>query len=204
MAAPLRSGGEKNTNWEGGYRVPAMVRWPGLVKPGTEINEVFSAEDWLQTLLARGWRDGSCGQAEAGCHPSEPRASRSISTATTSASCLRTEPGSARKGVLLLDRRRRTWRACATTSGSWPSWSSASTGFDVWQDPMVTLRVPKLFRPGPIRSSAPTTRGWATGAAHRSHFPAGAGAGVREQFHQGRWSSSRRARSRARSTSRAC
>ena len=44
--------GEKNTNWEGGYRVPAMVRWPGLVKPGTEINEVFSAEDWMQTLLA--------------------------------------------------------------------------------------------------------------------------------------------------------
>ena len=35
--------GEKNTNWEGGYRVPAMVRWPGLVKPGTEINEIFSA-----------------------------------------------------------------------------------------------------------------------------------------------------------------
>jgi len=44
--------GEKNTNWEGGYRVPAMVRWPGLVKPGSEINDVFSAEDWMQTLLA--------------------------------------------------------------------------------------------------------------------------------------------------------
>ena len=43
--------GEKNTNWEGGYRVPAMVRWPGLVKPGTEINDVFSAEDWMPTLL---------------------------------------------------------------------------------------------------------------------------------------------------------
>ena len=34
---PFRS--EKNTNWEGGYRVPAMVRWPGLVKPHSEINE---------------------------------------------------------------------------------------------------------------------------------------------------------------------
>ena len=43
--------GEKNTNWEGGYRVPAMVRWPGLVKPGTEINDIFSAEDWMQTLM---------------------------------------------------------------------------------------------------------------------------------------------------------
>ena len=44
--------GEKNTNWEGGYRVPALVRWPGLVKPGTEINDIFSAEDWVTTLVA--------------------------------------------------------------------------------------------------------------------------------------------------------
>jgi arylsulfatase len=44
--------GEKNTNWEGSYRVPAMVRWPGLIKPRTEINDIFSAEDWVQTLVA--------------------------------------------------------------------------------------------------------------------------------------------------------
>src|SRR5204863_9267679 len=47
---PFRS--EKNTNWEGGYRVPALVRWPGLVKPGTEINDIYSAEDWVQTIMA--------------------------------------------------------------------------------------------------------------------------------------------------------
>ena len=44
--------GEKNTNWEGSYRVPAAVRWPGLVPPRTEINDIFSAEDWVQTLVA--------------------------------------------------------------------------------------------------------------------------------------------------------
>jgi arylsulfatase len=44
--------GEKNTNWEGGYRVPAMVRWPGFVPPHIEINEIFSAEDWATTLVA--------------------------------------------------------------------------------------------------------------------------------------------------------
>ena len=44
--------GEKNTNWEGSYRVPAIVRWPGLVAPRTEINGIFSAEDWVQTLVA--------------------------------------------------------------------------------------------------------------------------------------------------------
>jgi arylsulfatase A-like enzyme len=47
---PFRS--EKNTNWEGGYRVPAVIRWPGLVQPRAEINEIFSAEDWLPTLVA--------------------------------------------------------------------------------------------------------------------------------------------------------
>jgi arylsulfatase A-like enzyme len=34
--------GEKNTNWEGGYRVPGMIRWPGVIKPGTEINDCVS------------------------------------------------------------------------------------------------------------------------------------------------------------------
>jgi arylsulfatase len=43
--------GEKNTNWEGSYRVPALVRWPGLVPPHSEINQIFSAEDWVQTLM---------------------------------------------------------------------------------------------------------------------------------------------------------
>ena len=47
---PFRS--EKNTNWEGGYRVPCVLRWPGVVKPGTEINDVTSHEDWLPTFLA--------------------------------------------------------------------------------------------------------------------------------------------------------
>ena len=44
--------GEKNTNWEGGYRVPMVVRWPGVIKPGTVINDICSHEDWLPTLLA--------------------------------------------------------------------------------------------------------------------------------------------------------
>ena len=44
--------GEKGETWEGGFRVPAVVRWPGIVKPGTISNEIFSHEDWLPTLLA--------------------------------------------------------------------------------------------------------------------------------------------------------
>jgi arylsulfatase len=44
--------GEKNTQWEGGYRVPCMIRWPGVIKPGTIINEVGSHQDMFPTLLA--------------------------------------------------------------------------------------------------------------------------------------------------------
>jgi arylsulfatase A-like enzyme len=44
--------GEKGTTWEGGMRVPGMVRWPGVVKPGTIINDIISQEDWTPTFLA--------------------------------------------------------------------------------------------------------------------------------------------------------
>jgi arylsulfatase len=44
--------GEKNTNWEGGYRVPCAIRWPGVIKPGAIINEIGAHEDMLPTLLA--------------------------------------------------------------------------------------------------------------------------------------------------------
>jgi arylsulfatase len=47
---PFRN--EKNSNWEGAYRVPAMVRWPGKIKPGSVSNEIVSHMDWLPTFLA--------------------------------------------------------------------------------------------------------------------------------------------------------
>ena len=44
--------GEKNTNWEGGWRVPAMVRWPGQIAAGSVSNEIMHHMDWLPTLVA--------------------------------------------------------------------------------------------------------------------------------------------------------
>lgn len=48
--SPFRS--EKDSNWEGAFRVPAMVRWPGHIKPGTISNGMMSGLDWFPTLLA--------------------------------------------------------------------------------------------------------------------------------------------------------
>jgi arylsulfatase A-like enzyme len=47
---PFRS--EKNSNWEGAYRVPCMVRWPGRIKPGSVSNQIVGHHDWLPTFLA--------------------------------------------------------------------------------------------------------------------------------------------------------
>jgi arylsulfatase len=47
---PFRS--EKNTNWEGAYRVPAMVRWPGKIKAGQVSNDIMAHLDWMPTLVA--------------------------------------------------------------------------------------------------------------------------------------------------------
>ncbi len=54
-STPFR--GEKNTNWEGGWRVPCAVRWPGVVKPGSVSNGIVHHMDWLPTFLAAAGKD---------------------------------------------------------------------------------------------------------------------------------------------------
>jgi arylsulfatase A-like enzyme len=49
-ATPFR--GEKDTNWEGGWRVPCVMRWPGVIKPGEVINEIGSLQDFIPTFAA--------------------------------------------------------------------------------------------------------------------------------------------------------
>ena len=44
--------GEKGTTYEGGFRAPMLVKWPGVIKPGTIYNDIMSAEDWMPTLVA--------------------------------------------------------------------------------------------------------------------------------------------------------
>ena len=51
-STPFR--GEKATNWEGGYRVPMVIRWPGTITPGTVHNEIFSHYDLIPTFAAAG------------------------------------------------------------------------------------------------------------------------------------------------------
>jgi len=59
--------GEKGTTWEGGFRVPALVRWPGVVEPGSLYHEIMSHQDWLPTLLAAAGRTGIADACKKGC-----------------------------------------------------------------------------------------------------------------------------------------
>ena len=114
--------GEKNTNWEGGYRVPALVRWPGHVPPHSEINEIFSAEDWARPwsprLASPRSRASSCKAMKQTATPS-----RFISTVTINAifwpGRVRTSAMSSSTGPMVA-----AWPACATINGK-PSSSSS-------------------------------------------------------------------------------
>jgi arylsulfatase A-like enzyme len=64
--------GQKGEAWEGGYRSPLVVRWPGHIKPGTVKNQMFAALDWLPTLVdISGGPKGDAlkGQIEKGAYP---------------------------------------------------------------------------------------------------------------------------------------
>jgi arylsulfatase len=135
--------GEKNTNWEGGYRVPALVRWPGLVKPGTEINDIVSAEDWVQTLMA------AVGEPDVG--------NKLLSGYTAGTKTFKVHLDGYDQTPLLSgtgpDPRKEFfyWTDDGDLAGlRYERWKlvfmeQRALGFDVWQDPMVTLRLPKLF-----------------------------------------------------------
>ena len=44
--------GEKATNWEGGFRVPCLIRWPGVIKPGSIVNDIYAHQDFMPTFAA--------------------------------------------------------------------------------------------------------------------------------------------------------
>jgi len=111
--------GEKNTNWEGGYRVPLTVRWPGVIKPNTEINDIISHEDWLPTLASRGRRPYRRQRGVAERHESRRHQLQGAPRRLQRDAGARRTGGMAAQGVFVLDRRRQPVRAplCAVEGG---------------------------------------------------------------------------------------
>ena len=155
-ATPFR--GEKNTNWEGGYRVPAMVRWPGLVPAHTVINDIFSAEDWTTTLVAAAGEPDIKNKLLQG-YEAAGKSFRVHLDGYDQRDLL------AGKGP---DQRREFfyWTDDGNLAGlRYEQWKAVfmeqqAHGFDVWAQPMVPLRLPMLFnlRSDPVRAGAARSR----------------------------------------------
>ena len=136
--------GEKNTNWEGGYRVPTVIRWPGVIKPGSVFNDVISHEDMLPTLLAAAGEPDIKEKLLKG-HSAMGRNYKVHLDGYNLLPYLKGEvKESPRKEFLywtddgqLASLRYNNWKVVFM--------EQRSHGFDVWQDPFVTLRFPKLL-----------------------------------------------------------
>jgi arylsulfatase len=140
--APFR--GEKNTNWEGGFRVPTAVRWPGHIAPDTVTNEIVSHQDWLPTLMA------AVGDAEIKekLLKGHQAIGRNYNVHLDGHNILDLLTGKSDKSprdkfFYVSD----DGKLLAIRTGDWKVVFSEMRAkrFDVWRDPFVDLRTPKLF-----------------------------------------------------------
>lgn len=141
--SPFRS--EKDTNWEGAFRVPGMVRWPGHIKPGSVSNEMFSGLDWFPTLLAAAGDDKIKDELLQGKQIGD----KTFKVHLDGYNQLPYLTGQTDKGArdefyyfnddgILVASRFGNWKAvfCEQRTGG---------GMQVWMDPFTCLRVPKIF-----------------------------------------------------------
>ena len=141
-ATPFR--GEKNTNWEGGYRVPFVVRWPGTVKPGTVVNDICAHEDWVPTLMAAagepdvkqklltGYKAGDMTyKVHLDGYNWMPYFKGEVQEGPRKEFLYWTDDGD------LAALRYNKWKLVFM--------EQRAHSLDVWQDPMIALRFPKLF-----------------------------------------------------------
>ena len=140
--SPFR--GEKNTNWEGGFRVPTIIRWPGHIKAGSVSNEIVSAQDWVPTLMAAVGDPDIKGKLKKG----HKAGNKTFKVHLDGYNQLPYLTGKEEKGsrkeffyfsddAELMGLRYNDWKAVFM--------EQRAHRFDVWRDPFVVLRSPKIF-----------------------------------------------------------
>jgi arylsulfatase len=139
--SPFR--GEKNENWEGGYRVPTVIRWPGVIEPGLVNNEIFSHMDMIPTIMAAvGVPDVKeqlltgmkVGDKEFKVHLDGYDVTDALAGKSKSP---RHEFFYFNDDGSLVALRYDKWKIVFA--------EQRAHGFDVWEEPFVTLRLPKIF-----------------------------------------------------------
>jgi arylsulfatase A-like enzyme len=139
---PYRS--EKNSNWEGGYRVPMMVRWPARIKAGQVSNEIIAMMDWMPTLLAAAGDDSVKEKLKAGA----TIGGKAYKVHLDGYNFLPYFTGATKKGP-------RNEFVYSSDTGDIVGYrmgdfkfvfkEQRAHGLGVWQDPWVNLRMPKVF-----------------------------------------------------------
>ena len=140
---PFRS--EKNTNWEGAFRVPEMIRWPGQIAPGVVSNEIVQHHDWLPTFLAAAGEPEVVEKLKAGHTIGDVAYKVHIDGYDLLPYLTGAEPKSPRPGFVyfsddgdLLALRYDNWKFVFLEQ-------RATGTLQVWAEPFVALRVPKMF-----------------------------------------------------------
>jgi arylsulfatase len=134
--------GEKATTWEGGFRVPCVVRWPGVIKPGTIINDIFSHQDWMPTLLTAAGEPGVKEKLLKG-HKANGKKFKVHLDGYDQTALLKGEGPSARKEIFYITddgnlsaMRYEKWKIVFN--------QQKATGLDVWREPFIPVRFPFL------------------------------------------------------------
>ena len=136
--------GEKNSNWEGGYRVPMMVRWPDEIKAGQVSNEIIAMMDWMPTLLAAAGDD----QVKEKLKKGTSVGGKKYKVHLDGYNFLpyftgKAETGPREEFIYSSD----TGDIVGYRMGDYKLVfkEQRAHGLQVWQDPYVTLRMPKIF-----------------------------------------------------------
>ncbi len=135
--------GEKDTNYEGGWRVPCAIRWPGVIKPGTTSNELFSHTDMLPTLAAAAGESDAVEKLKKGYKSGSTTFKVHIDGYNLLPFLKGDVKENPRKGFLywsddgdLMALRAGNWKATFLVQ--------RAHGFGVWSEPMVALRAPTI------------------------------------------------------------
>ncbi|WZO97589.1 arylsulfatase [Isosphaeraceae bacterium EP7] len=140
---PFRN--EKNSNWEGAFRVPCVIRWPGKIKAGSVSNEIVSGHDWLPTLLAAAGEPDIKEKLKNGHEASGTTYKVHIDGYDQSAYLSGQAEKSTRRGFFyfnddgdLVSLRVENWKVVFMEQ-------RATGTLRVWAEPFTPLRLPKLF-----------------------------------------------------------
>jgi arylsulfatase len=135
--------GEKDTNWDGGWRVPTAIRWPGVIKPGTVSNEICSHQDMLPTLLAAAGEPDIVEKCKKG-YKAGDKTYKVYLDGFNLIPHFKGDGPSPRPGFIYWSDEGDLF---AIRYGDWKVhfMEQLSEGADAWQDPFKPLRFPKLF-----------------------------------------------------------